>query len=263
MQGIENTPQNKQLIANAFSRAANSYDQHAQFQRDVVDQLMSYLPGNIHGMHVLDLGCGTGYVTKQLLKRGANVTCIDISPVMLDIARCSLGSHNVNYICADAENMPVEDNVFDVVISSLVLQWCNDLSMSFNEIKRVMKPHGIGYFTTLLSDSLHELRWAWSQVDEYQHVNMFKSLKRVKLALAQSGIENHQLDLQEIVVWYTSAIALMKDLKGIGATYVDKRRKGLISHRMLYAVEQEYQNFCNSAGLIPATYQVCIGVIRQ
>jgi malonyl-CoA O-methyltransferase len=174
-----------------------------------------------------------------------------------------LGTENVRYLCADAENLPIRDAEFDFVTSSLALQWCDDLSRPIKEIKRVLTLQGVAYISTLLDGSLHELRSAWAQVDSHQHVNMFKSLKRVNIALAQSGIENHQLDLRKITVWYETAIALMKDLKGIGANHVGNRNHGLVSRNAICAVEREYQNFRNSAGLLPATYQVCIGEIRQ
>ncbi|MCE0496208.1 malonyl-ACP O-methyltransferase BioC [Vibrio salinus] len=256
-------PTNKEYIANAFSKAAHCYDRHAQFQRDVADILLANIPDNLAGKRILDLGCGTGYVAKALLERGAHVTCVDISEGMLQVAEKMLGTQQVSYLCADAEQLPIPDGTFDYVTSSLALQWCEDLSRPMTEIKRVLKSDGTAYFSTLLDGSLDELRWSWAQVDRHQHVNVFKSLKRVKLALAQSDIENHQLDLRRITVWYESAIALMKDLKGIGATHVNNRDNGLVSRNALCAVEREYQRFQNSAGLLPATYQVCIGVIRQ
>lgn len=263
IQPATNLPISKDKVADAFSKAAEHYDKHAQFQRDVADLLVDKLPQNLSGKRVLDLGCGTGYVAKILLERGALVTCVDISQGMLAVAKKNLGTNNVRYLCADAEQLPITNGEFDYVISSLALQWCDDLSRPLKEIKRVLKSNGVSCLSTLLEGSLDELRCSWAQVDTHQHVNVFKSLKRVKLALAQSGIENHQLDFCKITVWYESAIALMKDLKGIGANHINNRTNGLVSRNALHKVEREYQSFRNSAGLLPATYQVCIGVIRQ
>ncbi|MEF1280300.1 malonyl-[acyl-carrier protein] O-methyltransferase BioC, partial [Vibrio fortis] len=53
-----------------------------------------------------------------------------------------------------------------------------------------------------------------------------------------------------------------RDLKGIGANHVSGRSQGLTSRRMLQLVEQEYRKFQNHQGFLPATYQVCLGVIQ-
>ncbi|MDC0609514.1 malonyl-ACP O-methyltransferase BioC [Vibrio sp.] len=253
----------KACIANAFSKAAESYDKHAQFQRNVCDIVLSRLPDQLNGYRILDLGCGTGYLAKNLSARGAQVVCVDLSEKMLAKAREQIDVENAEFICADAESLPLGDNQFDYVVSSLALQWCDDIAIPLKEAKRVLKVDGEVHFTTLVDGSLEELRWSWAQVDQHQHVNTFKSFKTIKVALAQSAIENHQLDLRKIVVWYESAISLMKDLKGIGANHVHKRRRGLAKRNALMSVESQYQNFLGPGGFLPATYLVCIGVIRR
>jgi magnesium-protoporphyrin O-methyltransferase len=49
--------------------------------------LLSYLPGEIHGARILDAGCGTGALTVELARRGADVVAVDISPALIDLAR--------------------------------------------------------------------------------------------------------------------------------------------------------------------------------
>ncbi|EED27835.1 biotin synthesis protein BioC [Vibrio sp. 16] len=115
----------------------------------------------------------------------------------------------------------------------------------------------------MLDGSLSELKQSWAKIDSYQHVNDFISTNQVKIALAQSGCVNHRLDLPSITVWYTTAFSLMRDLKGIGATHVHGRSHGLTSRTALRQVEQAYQTFKNHQGLLPATYQVCLGVIHR
>jgi malonyl-CoA O-methyltransferase len=117
-------------------------------------------------------------------------------------------------------------------------------------------------FSTLAEGSLCELRASWKKIDAYQHVNNFLSLNQVKIALAQSRCDNHQLDLTTITVWYDSAFSVMRDLKGIGANHVSGRSHGLTSRETLLQVEHEYQAFKNDQGLLPASYQVCFGVIH-
>jgi malonyl-CoA O-methyltransferase len=251
----------KQAIEVAFDRAAKTYDAHAQFQRDVADWLMSEIESDLTGKHFLDVGCGTGYVAKQLIARGAAVTCIDLSQAMLDQANQRLSSSKARFIQADAESLPFDNGSFDGVVSSLALQWCHDLSKPLAEIKRVLKRGGHGLFTSLTNGSLTELRQAWANIDSHQHVNTFCHTNEINIALQQVSPDNYLLHCQQFVIWYSSALNLMKDLKGIGATHVEGRSAGLTSGKTLRDVEHHYQQFAQPDGL-PATYQVCLGLIK-
>lgn len=252
----------KKPIAEAFGRAAKTYDRHAAFQRDVGERLLGKMPKDLSGKVVLDLGCGTGYFSQALTERGAEVISFDLSAQMLDVAKQRCANKVTTYIQGDAESLPLRDNSVDYVFSSLALQWCSDFAVPLREIRRVIREGGQAFVSTLLDGSLSELKQAWGKIDAYQHVNQFTPLNQIKVALAQSDCDTHQLDLPAITVWYTSAFALMRDLKGIGATHVNGRSQGLTSRRALLGVEREYQVFRNHQGLLPATYQVCLGVIH-
>ncbi|MBD1575439.1 malonyl-ACP O-methyltransferase BioC [Vibrio sp. S11_S32] len=261
----------KQAIADAFSKAARTYDQHAAFQREVGQRLMDKLPNDLSGLSVLDLGCGTGYFTEQLLKRGADVTAFDLSYSMLEQCqqRCdgvmaqSDNVSRVSYQQGDAEDPPFSAASFDIIFSSLAIQWCHDLSHLFQMLSRMLKKEGQCYFSTLLEGSLIELKRSWSQIDKYQHVNQFHQWDQLNFALAQTSAQRYHVDSAEIQVWYDSAFELMKDLKGIGATHVDGRSAGLTKRRSLLDVEKAYQQFRNPLGQLPATYHVCLGLILK
>lgn len=253
----------KQAIADAFGKAASSYDDHAAFQRDVGMRLLDKLPLDLSGRRVLDLGCGTGYFSQLLLERGAHVVCCDLSPAMLEQAKKRCGVEFAEYQQGDAESLPFKDQIFDYVFSSLALQWCHDLSLPLSEMRRVTRKEGQVLFSTLLDGSLCELKQAWAKIDSYQHVNDFVMPNQVKIALAQAHCKTHHLDLATIMVWYSSAFSLMRDLKGIGANHVVGRSHGLTSRQSLKRLEREYQSFeHNHQGLVPATYQVCLGTIN-
>ncbi|MDE1514379.1 MULTISPECIES: malonyl-ACP O-methyltransferase BioC [Vibrio] len=253
----------KRAIAQAFGKAAAHYDQHAAFQRQVGWRLLDKMPTRLDGLQVLDLGCGTGYFSALLRERGAVVMCADLSSVMLEQAHQRCGDCGMDYQLADAELLPFISARFDMVFSSLALQWCDDLSLPLQEIRRVLKPGGQAFISTLLEGSLFELEQAWRSVDQHRHINSFITSNQVNLALAQAECMQHHLDWVTMRVWYETAFALMRDLKGIGATHVSERSTGLISRRTLAKVESAYQAFRNQHGLVPATYQVCLGVIHR
>ncbi|MGR5061503.1 malonyl-ACP O-methyltransferase BioC [Photobacterium sp. DNB22_13_2] len=252
----------KQAIADAFGKAAKHYDQSAAFQRQVGHHLLAKLPVlNVAGSQVLDLGCGTGYFSQQLQQRGMQVCATDLSSLMLEQARLRCGE-GISYVEGDAECLPLPDNQFDFAFTSLALQWCDDLSVPLRELRRVVKPGGKIVFSTLAEGSLYELTRAWEQVDQYQHVNQFLSQKAIKLALAQAGCTEVDLEFEPITMYYRSAVDLMKDLKGIGATHIHQGRKaGLASRKTFKALESAYDEFRHEGNQLPATYQVCFGVI--
>lgn len=259
-------PIDKQAVAMAFGKAAQHYDKAAAFQRQVGHLLLEKVP-HLYAVgappNALDIGCGTGYFSEALMQRGFEVTAADLSAAMLEQARVRCGEH-CQYVHADAEQLPLQDDSYDIAFSSLALQWCDDLAVPLAELKRVVRPGGMIFFTTLLDGSLHELKSAWGQVDHHQHVNEFKTVNEIKVALAQTGLHISTLEFSPIVMHYPSAMALMKDLKGIGATHLQQKRKNvLIGRQTFQALEHAYAHYRDETALLPATYQVCFGVLMN
>jgi SAM-dependent methyltransferase len=100
------------------------------------------------GDHVLDLGSGAGndcFVVCAIVGKTGRVTGLDFTDAMLikamDNAK-KLGFENVEFIKGDIEEMPLADNLFDVVISNCVLNLVPDKNKAFSEIRRVLKPDG-------------------------------------------------------------------------------------------------------------------------
>ena len=97
---------------------------------------------------VLDLGTGTGSVAikaASLVMPGGNVTAVDISPEMLDLARqrsASLGLSNIEFLEGRAEELPALTGRFDVVLASLSLMYVIDRAAAAREIARVLRPGG-------------------------------------------------------------------------------------------------------------------------
>ena len=96
------------------------------------------------GKNVLDLGCSTGFYTEYALKHGASVTAIDASQAMIDRLLKKMDSSKVKLYCADiGQPMPfLESDSFDVVISSLVMDYIKDWAALLAELYRVIKKGG-------------------------------------------------------------------------------------------------------------------------
>ena len=93
---------------------------------------------------ILDVGCGSGMVTRDIahLTKG-KIIAIDGSEEMIKVAKKILKMYkNVEMRIGEAENLPFEDNKFDIVTCNLLLMWAQNPQKVVNEMARVTKPGG-------------------------------------------------------------------------------------------------------------------------
>jgi len=99
--------------------------------------------GDVSGLRVIDVGCGTGRHAIRLASRGAEVVAMDFSRGMLEKARAKPGAERIRFIQHDlAAPFPVPDGAFDRVVCALVLEHVADLAPVFRELSRVCAPGG-------------------------------------------------------------------------------------------------------------------------
>jgi malonyl-CoA O-methyltransferase len=247
---------NKQQISGSFSRAASHYDSVAGLQRKVGSYLLELQPTHWQG-RLLDLGSGTGFFSLPLAQLpNTRVLALDLAPGMLNFARASRPHPNIDYLCADAEQLPLADSSIDGLFSSLAVQWCQNPQRLFAELARVMRPGACALIATLGPDTLYELRDAWAAVDDYQHVNRFESQQNIDAALV-SGFEIVRFEQQRIVLQFDQLKQLTDELKGLGAHNLNPGRQQSLSGRQrIKAFRSAYEQLRNEQGKIPATYQV-------
>ena len=255
----------KARIKRSFAAASDTYDSVAELQRTVGRELLQAIDTTHLKGTLLDLGCGTGFLTGELLARSRyeSMIALDIALPMLQAAQGKLVDQpNINYICADAEHLPLGGQRIDAVLSNLALQWCRNLDAVFTDIKRVLKPEGQLVFSTFGPQTLHELKSAWATVDHYSHVNEFYSEAQLKHFLLQAGFNNSQLKSTVYISRYQSVWTLMQELKHLGAQHVVAGRNKKITtqtamQKMITAYETQKVN-----DQIPATFEV-ISVIAK
>lgn len=122
------------------------------FEKDEITRLLVGLwrehgKQNLVGKKVLDLGCGTGRLTKELLDRGAEVVGVDVSEEMLKILQKKFPQ--VKTVLADAENLPFEDEEFDLIIANFLIVHFKDLDSLFREVYRVLRSGGYLILTNI------------------------------------------------------------------------------------------------------------------
>jgi len=245
----------KQAVALSFSRAASTYDAVADLQRHVASRLQTHLQEPIDG-ELLDLGCGTGAVTQQLAIN-RKIIALDFAEGMVRHAFEKNKKANIQWLCGDAENLPLAANSVGGIFSSLAVQWCENLAAVFAEMARVLKPGARASIATLGPNTLHEMRSAWAAVDQHVHVNPFLDRVEIEAAINSSGLLVTSWDEEVITLEYAELRELTRELKALGAHNVNSGRPaGLTGRERVRAFSSAYEALRNGSGKLPATYQV-------
>lgn len=266
MSEINNAP-DKRLVRASFNRAAKSYDEAAILQREVGNRLIERLDlMRIAPKKILDIGSGTGFVSQALNKRypKATIISLDMAEGMLQQTRRRMprmmrwrGRHQM--ICADAENLPLADAQFDLIVSNLTFQWCKQELQLFQELRRCLHPGGLLLYSSFGPDTLKELKAAWAKVDEGVHVNTFTDMHDLGDAMLAAPLVDPVTDMEMITLTYREMRTLMDDLKAIGAHNVNEgRKRGLMGKQKWRALKEAYETFRRDE-VLPATYEVIYG----
>ena len=258
----------KRLIRESFDRAAAKYDDVAILQSEIGQRLLERLELiKLTPQRIVDVGAGTGHLSQELAKRykGCEVISLDLAPAMLyqAIRHQKLIDRWLRkqiFICGDAEHLPLTDNSVDMVFSNFAIQWCSDLDQTFKEFQRVLKPGGLLLFTTFGPDTLTELRQSWHVVDDNVHVNSFIDMHDIGDALLRAKLSDPVMDTERLTLTYNNGMDVMRDLKAMGAHNVTYgRNHGLTGKQKLQRMLTAYEQFRNTAGQLPASYEVIYG----
>ena len=271
---VQNHNLTKSLIRANFERASSSYDEVALLQREVAERMLEQFEyTNITPQAILDIGTGTGYCARALEKRfgKSNVVALDIAHnMLLEARKHSLQSKSLlsrlaggsrqQFLCADTVQLPLADRSMDLIFSNFTLQWCQDLPVLFQEFRRVLRPGGLLMFSTLGTDTLTELRQSWTGVDDRVHVNHFVDLHDIGDLLLTTGFIEPVTSVDRFELTYPDVMALMRDLKGLGATNVNEGRpRGLTGREKIRVLDQIYREMQGGGERISATWEVVYG----
>ncbi|GGJ33046.1 methyltransferase domain-containing protein [Deinococcus roseus] len=246
------------FVADTFTRHAHTYEQHATVQRTIALRLLDFLPAS-DGVHqVLELGCGTGFLSDHLYSTysQAHLTLLDASPGMLQQMQQKPWTSKAALVHAEAEQYH-PPALQDLIVSSCAAQWFRDPVADLRRYWQHLQANGQLVFSVLLQGTLQE--WHTCLQETYRH--------------HQLPIQTHQMGHLPLKAWhswpglqchtethtltYQNALEALRAIKNAGAA---GSAVHLPAHLMRDALRRYDHAYPQG---VPVTYQVLYGVCQK
>ncbi|KAI3347123.1 methyltransferase domain-containing protein [Clostridium botulinum] len=214
---------------------------------------------------ILELGCGVGKLwikNQDFIDENSEIILSDFSPNMLKCAKNNLENLDCKfkYKKINAEDIPYDDESFDVVIAEHMLYFVTDIEKALSEIKRVLKPNGIFYVTTNSCNSMIELNKLAEKFDPNLDINNNGLSSRFDLENGEKMLKKYFnnieseilegkiiLDKAEPVVSYKAST-----IQG-NSILVGKKREEFTKYLEKYIEENENIEITTKAGIFKAS----------
>jgi SAM-dependent methyltransferase len=207
----------------------------------------------------IDLGAHHGVIGRRLrsLDTVGRVIDVEASPELLHL--CS-GER----VLADPEALPFKDASLDLVLSGFTFQSLNDLPGTLVQIRRALRPDGLLLASMLGGATLYELREAFLVAEAETadgaspRVAPFADIRDLGGLLQRAGFALPVTDVDTVRVTYASPLALMHELRAMGAgnVLIARSRQPLRRATLQRAIEVYRQRFGTADGRIPATFEI-------
>ncbi len=195
----------KMQIAKRFGQSAAVYEQHAELQRHIAQTLGRILPTFTHA-DILEIGCGTGLLTRHLIKLYPNseLYVTDIVPEMVALCQAQYGHlDNVTFAVMDGE-VPACTHSFDLIASSMTIHWFDDCVSGLAQLRRCLAKDGVVAYATIGQNCFPEWR------DVLRGLGLANGLRKIPNLPGLCHTETLTID-------YGSGLDFLRSLKIIGA----------------------------------------------
>jgi NADH dehydrogenase [ubiquinone] 1 alpha subcomplex assembly factor 5 len=227
---------------------------------EVADRLIDRLDDVPRQFRVaLDLGAHNGALLHALECRPGIEQVVAVDPSLAFLARLE-GMR----VAGDPDLVPFGDGRFDLEVSALALHWAGDLPGALIQLRRALKPGGLFLAAMLGGSTLVELRTVLIEAELIEEggasprVSPAAELADVAALLLRAGFAMPVADAEKITVTYRDALALMRDLRGMGETnaLAARRRTPLRRATLARAAVLYAERFGLPDGRIPATFEI-------
>jgi malonyl-CoA O-methyltransferase len=246
-----------QAVRDKFSNAAERYEKLAFIQNGVRKEFFESLDIK-DGSAVLDVGCGTGVLLRDIARRNpSGVTVgVDHARGMVEIVK-RLGPRSL-VVQADACHLPFKPKSFDLVVSSSSYQWTTDLNLAFDSARSVLKRWG-GFQAALfgrktLQELFESLDAGSVRTDKWSRARRLPTAKNVWLALDWVKFRDVSVHAEERSVVFHDLWSVLVWLKSVGANALGRRV--FLGRRALEKAQQYYVKHYSVDGGLKVTFEV-------
>lgn len=167
-------------------------------------------------------------------------------------------------VVAEDDALPFADASLDLVVSGLSLQLVNDLPGALVQVRRALRPDGLLLASLLGGATLKELRESWLAAEAEisggasPRVAPFADVRDMGALLQRAGFALPVVDSETVTVTYANPLALMQEIKAMGASnmLVSRRRTPVTRLLLMRAAEIYAARFTGPDGRVPATFEI-------
>ncbi len=213
-------------VKKAFNQAADQYDASCALQLNtgltLIDLLKNYCTNSTN---ILDAGCGTGIITKELAARFQYKTfyAIDIADQLLAHAKEKLNPFNIHVELADYNDLP--NVLFDMIYANLSLHWSDNFGKTLVSMHSKLNENGMLAFSMPLLGTFEEIKNDCS-------INTFHELMQIEKHILDAGFNIIHMKTQEIIFAFDNALKALRSIKSVGADYVAEKNRNISFKKM-------------------------------
>ncbi len=251
----------KSRVQHSFFKSMFSYNQHAEVQARMAEELLESLR-RVHPAgfsRVLEIGCGSGLLTERLLKRFsttafyANDLVEECGPAVEDIFRQNSSGH-FTFLGGDIEAIADLPGELDVVVSNATFQWLHDFDGCVARLKEHLKPAGLLAFSTFGPENCREIRELTGNSLPYRpYADVLASL--------QAHFEVLWSSEEFIPLHFASPMDVLRHTRLTGVNGVSSQKpwtKADLAH-----FERTYRERFEKFGRVPLTYHPLLFIVRK
>lgn len=259
-------PFDRAQVRRQRERAAARFHEHDFLFAEVADRLLDRLADTTRRFPLAaDIGSQGGMIAARQALLPAAERRID-RLVQLDAAPAlaAAAARHGPAVAADEELLPLADGTLDLILSGLSLQSVNDLPGVLSQARRALRADGLLLAALLGGRTLHELRDALLTAEAEvtggasPRVAPMVDVRAAGGLLQRAGFALPVVDSDVITVTYRNALALMRDLRGMGlGNALAARRRGPTPRSVLFRAAAVYgERHGNGDGRVTATFEV-------
>jgi malonyl-CoA O-methyltransferase len=268
----------KKTVQNHFCRNAVNYDVYAKVQKKMAGELLEIVrltpDRKAAAPKILDVGCGTGYLTGQLLKRypQSAITAVDLAPGMIALAAQKFAQSRIDFICGDIEELEF-GRKYDLIVANATFQWLNWLPKTLGKLCGLLNEHGALVFSTFGSNTFRELHHSFKLAKETlgvatdvlpgQRFPSYSGLERICRESADSLGNRYSFTGKEVFEheYFASVQDFLKSVQKTGANNSNRKRHGNLA--LTRETLRIYEELFKTNDRVVATYHCLYIAIKN